>query len=180
MIYFFKIEDYIKPLSFHPVVYTWETLARIQSTICGHRIDGSELAHEGIRFVTLALLPPAQVGCGPRGLAKLEHGDCKLEKEKTSLQMTTYRSLWLLGQSDPRSLGTSFLPKIASCLKWSSPLPWVGISWAKCLSSSMSWRLKAGESGIKHIWVCIPARPLGCYPLLGKLLNLSEPYFLMF
>ena len=49
--------------------------------------------------MTLALLPLAQVGCGPRGLAKQELGDYKLEKEQGSLQMTSYRSLWILGLS---------------------------------------------------------------------------------
>lgn len=50
-------------------------------------------------FVTLALLPLAQVGCGPRGLVKQELGDYKLEKEQGSLQMTADRSLWILGPS---------------------------------------------------------------------------------
>ena len=49
--------------------------------------------------MTLALLPLAQVGCGPRGLAKQELGDYKLEKEQGSLKMTSYRSLWILGLS---------------------------------------------------------------------------------
>ena len=74
-------------------------LAQVRSTICYHRLDGCEYDHERIRFVTLALLPLAQVECGLRGLAKWELGDCKLEKEQGSLQMTRYRSLWILGLS---------------------------------------------------------------------------------
>ena len=74
-------------------------LAQVRSTICDHRLDGCEQNYEGIRFVTLALLPLALVGYGPRGLAKRELGDCKLEKEQGSLQMTSYRSLWILGLS---------------------------------------------------------------------------------
>lgn len=46
-------------------------------------MDKSELVYKGIRSVTLALLPLTQVGCGPRGLAKLELGDRELEKEQT-------------------------------------------------------------------------------------------------
>lgn len=100
--------------------------------------NGSELVHQGIRNVTLVLLLPTQVGNGPRGLAKLELGDPKLEKEQTTLEMTSSRSQWLLGQSDPGSLVTSFLPRTVSYLKWSSPLQQVGISRAKCLSSRVT------------------------------------------
>lgn len=130
----------------HPVVHTLEVLTKVRSTICGHRMDGNELVHREIRFVTLALLPLTQVGCGPRGLAKLELGDCKLEKEQDILQMTSScLSLRFWGQCDPRFLMTSLLPKIASCLRWSTPLQNVEISWAKCLSSSASWWLRAGH-----------------------------------
>lgn len=54
--------------------------------------NGSELVHKGIRNVTLALLPLTQVGNGPRGLARPELGDRKLDKEQVTLQMTSSRS----------------------------------------------------------------------------------------
>lgn len=47
-------------------------LVKVRSAVCDHRVDGRELGHEGVRFVTLALLPLTQVGYGPRSLAKLE------------------------------------------------------------------------------------------------------------
>lgn len=67
--------------------------------------------------MTLALLPFTQVGNRPRGLAKPELDDHKLVKEQATLQMTSYKSFWLLGQADPRSLVSGFFPQIVSCLK---------------------------------------------------------------
>lgn len=64
-------------------------------------MDGNELVYKELRFVTLALLPLTQVGCGPRDPAKLELGDCKLEKEQTILQMTS---------SGPCGFGGSLTP----------------------------------------------------------------------
>lgn len=51
--------------------------------------------------VTLALLPLNQLGCGPRGLANWELGSSSFEKGQATLQMTSYRSLGLLEQSQP-------------------------------------------------------------------------------
>lgn len=83
-----KTEVVLNHLCSHPVVHALEVLTKVRSTICDHRMDGNELVYKEIRFVTLALLPLTQVGCGPRGLAKLELGDGKLEKEQAILQMT--------------------------------------------------------------------------------------------
>lgn len=83
-----KIKGCVKPLLFSSSGPPLEVLTKVRSTVCDHRMDGNELVHKEIRFVTLALLPLTQVGCGPRGLAKLELGDCKLEKERAILQMT--------------------------------------------------------------------------------------------
>ena len=46
---------------------------------------------------------------------------------------------------NPRHLVTSFIFQRASCLKWYSLLQWVGISWTKCLLSSVTWWLRAGD-----------------------------------
>lgn len=155
-------------------------LAQVKSIACDPSVDGSELAHEGIKSVTLALLPLAQVGCGPRGLAKLGLGDCTFEQEQASLRMTCYRSLWLLDQSDLRSLLTSFLPQIASYLKWASPRQRqrMGISRAKCLLRSLSRRLRAGDPELGISEPATQAQLPGCSLVWGQSFNLSAPHFL--
>lgn len=65
--------------------------------------------------MTLALLPLNQLGFRPRGLANRELGDSSFEKEQATLQMTNYRSLRLLEQSQPGSWHPAS-PLNASCL----------------------------------------------------------------
>lgn len=120
-------------------------LIKVRSTICDHRMDGNELVHKEVRFVTLGPITthPSRMWAQRPGRA----GAWWLQTwERTSYPTDDqFRSLWLLGKSDPRFLVISLLHKIVSCLRCSAPLQQVEISRAKCLSSSVSWWLRAGH-----------------------------------
>lgn len=107
--------------------------------------NGSEPVHEGIRNVTLALLPPTQVGNGSRGAWPGKVGAWWPQTRERIDYPANDQLQVPMASGAPRSLVTGFLPQIVSCLKWSSPFQQVGISQAKCLSSSVSWWLRAGH-----------------------------------
>jgi hypothetical protein len=67
-------------------------LAKVRSATYDTGVDGSKLAHKGVPFMTLVLLPLNQRGYGPRNLEKMEIGNNSTEKEQATLQMTNNRS----------------------------------------------------------------------------------------
>lgn len=169
-----KIEVVLNHFCSHPVVHTLEVLTKVRSTICDHRMDGNELVHKEIRFVTLALLPLTQVGCGPRGLAKLELDiTANLRKSKLSYRWPVQVPL-AFGAVWPQISGHQPPPQNSFLFEMVYP-PSAEMPFKQC-----TMMVKSGALRSRHIWICIPSLPLVCYLALGRLLNFSKLYFLMF
>ena len=147
-------------------------LAQVRSTICDHRLDGCEQNHERNQICDLGPITtcPSRMWSerlGKAGAWWLQAWERAGFPADDQLQVPVDSE----AKYNPRRLVTSFIFQRASCLKWSSLLQWVGISWTKCLLSSVTWWLRAGDQE----WGIFESVPQHGHLLLSALGQVAWP-----